>query len=166
MIARLRAALDLAIQWIAFGLIGTLLVVVMLGVVTRALGDPLIWTDEASRFLMVWLAVFGWLLATRRRAHIRIRFFHDLLPRGAWRAAEVVIQASVALMGIMVGWFAVDLVRRNADMFALTLPLSLAWMYVPMLLAGAVTFAQAAVDAGAALGRSPLPPAPGEERSE
>ena len=166
MIARLRVALDLAIQWIAFGLTGALLVVVMLGVVTRALDDPLIWTDEASRFLMVWLAVFGWLLATRRRAHIRIRFFHDLLPRSAWRAAEIGIQALVALMGLLVTWFAVDLVRRNADMQALTLPLSLAWMYVPMLLAGAVTLAQAAVDAAAALERSPLPPAPEEERSE
>jgi len=166
MIARLRAAFDLAIQWIAFGLIGTLLVVVMLGVVTRALGDPLIWTDEASKFLMVWCAVFGWLLATRRRAHIRIRFFHDLLPRDAWRAAEAVIQGLVALLGILVGWFSVDLVRRNADMSALTLPLSLAWIYVPMLLAGTVTFAQAAVDAAAALGRSPLPPASPEERSE
>jgi len=166
MIARLRAALDLAIQWIAFGLIGTLLVVVMLGVITRALGDPLIWTDEASRLLMVWLAVFGWLLATRRRAHIRIRFFHDLLPRGAWRGAEVAIQGLVALMGILVGWFAVDLVARNADMSALTLPLSLAWIYVPMLLAGAVTFAQAAVDAAAALGPAPIPSAADEERTE
>jgi len=166
MIARLRAALDLAIQWIAFGLIGGLLVVVMLSVVTRALGDPLIWTDEGSKYLMVWCAVFGWLLATRRRAHIRIRFFQDLLPHAAWRAAEAIIQGLVALLGILVGWFSVDLVRRNADMSALTLPLSLAWIYVPMLLAGAVTFTQAAVDAVAALGSAPLPPASPEERSE
>ena len=46
-----------------------------------ALGHPLSWTDEAAGFLMVWLACFGWMIATRRGAHIRIRFFQDKLPR-------------------------------------------------------------------------------------
>ena len=89
MLIALRAGLDRAIEWLAIGLTVALLAVVMLGVITRALGDPLIWTDEISRFLMVWVAVAGWLLATRRRAHIRIRFFHDLLPKRSWGAAEI-----------------------------------------------------------------------------
>jgi TRAP-type C4-dicarboxylate transport system permease small subunit len=139
----LRRALDRAVEWIAFGLIGALLVTVMLGVVTRALNDPLIWTDEISRFLMVWLAVFGWLLASRRRAHIRIRFFHDLLPKCAWRVWEIALQAAVALLGVLLAGYSVALVTRNLDMAALTVPIAMAWMYVPMVLAGLLTVAQA-----------------------
>jgi TRAP-type C4-dicarboxylate transport system permease small subunit len=144
MVIALRAGLDRAIQWLAIGLIVALLVVVMLGVITRALGDPLIWTDEISRFLMAWVAVAGWLLATRRRAHIRIRFFQDMLPRRAWRAAEVVIQFGVFVLGLLLAWYGVDIVARNRDMEALSLPISLAWMYVPVVVAGLVTAAQAA----------------------
>ena len=143
MLIALRAGLDRAIEWLAIGLTVALLAVVMLGVITRALGDPLIWTDEISRFLMVWVAVAGWLLATRRRAHIRIRFFHDMLPKRAWRAAEIVIQCGILVLGAMLAWYGVDIVTRNRDMEALSLPISLAWMYVPIVAAGLVTAAQA-----------------------
>jgi TRAP-type C4-dicarboxylate transport system permease small subunit len=144
MLIVIRAGLDRAIQWLAIGLAIALLAVVMLGVVTRALDDPLIWTDEISRLLMVWVAVAGWLLATRRRAHIRIRFFHDMLPRRAWRGAEIVIQCGILVLGVLLAWYGVDIVMRNRDMEALSLPISLAWMYVPIVAAGLVTAAQAA----------------------
>jgi TRAP-type C4-dicarboxylate transport system permease small subunit len=143
MLIALRAGLDRAIQWLAIGLTVALLAVVMLGVITRALGDPLIWTDEISRFLMVWVAVAGWLLATRRRAHIRIRFFHDMLPKRAWRAAEIAIQCGILVLGILLAWYGVDIVMRNRDMEALSLPISLAWMYLPIVIAGLATAAQA-----------------------
>jgi TRAP-type C4-dicarboxylate transport system permease small subunit len=143
MLIALRAGLDRAIQWLAIGLTVALLTVVMLGVITRALGDPLIWTDEISRFLMVWVAVAGWLLATRRRAHIRIRFFHDMLPKRAWRAAEIAIQCGILVLGLLLAWYGVDIAMRNRDMEALSLPISLAWMYVPIVIAGLATAAQA-----------------------
>lgn len=142
MVSGLQRALDRAIGWSAIALTIGLLVVVVLGVVTRALNDPLIWTDEISRFLMVWTAVVGWLLASRRRAHIRIRFFHDLLPRPAWRGWEIVIQAAIILFGVLLAWYGVDIAIRNHDMEALTLPISLAWMYVPIVIAGLVTAGQ------------------------
>ena len=144
MLSAIRAALDRAIQWLAILLTVALLAVVMLGVITRALGDPLIWTDEISRFLMVWVAVAGWLLATRKRAHIRIRFFHDMLPKRLWGAAEIVIQCGIAVLGVLLAWFGVEIVERNRDMEALSLPISLAWMYVPIVAAGLVTAGQAA----------------------
>ena len=144
MLIALRAAFDRALQWLAIALTLALLCVVMLGVITRALGEPLIWTDEISRFLMVWVAVAGWLLATRRRSHIRIRFFQDMLPQRAWRSAEIVIQCGILVLGLLLAWYGVDIVERYRDMEALSLPISLAWMYVPVVAAGLVTAAQAA----------------------
>ncbi len=146
MLPALQVGLDRVIQWIAIGLTVALLVVVILGVITRALNDPLIWTDEISRFLMVWTAVAGWLLASRRRAHIRIRFFHDLLPRPAWMGWEIVIQCALVVFGALLVWYGVDIAIRNHDMEALTLPLSLSWMYAPIVIAGLVTIGQAVLE--------------------
>lgn len=160
MLIALRAGFDRAIEWLAIGLTVALLAVVMLGVITRALGDPLIWTDEISRFLMAWVAVAGWLLATRRRAHIRIRFFHDMLPTYGWRAAEIVIQGGIVLLGILLAWHGLDVAIRNHDMEALSLPLSLAWMYVPIVVAGLVTAAQAIGEIFERLRDRGPPPAP------
>ena len=101
MLRHLAGAFDKATAFVACVLVAALLVCVSLGVVTRAVGAPLIWTDEFSRFLMVWLAVFGGILASRKRLHVRIRFFQDLLPARAHRAVEFVIQFAVMLSALI-----------------------------------------------------------------
>ena len=141
---RLLPALDRVIEALACVILTALLATVALGVITRAMGEPLIWTDEISRFLMVWLAVFGWILASRRRTHVRIRFFQDLLPRPAWKTAEMIIQLALLVFGVCVAVYGVSLTRRNFDLEATTVPLSFAWMYAPMVLAGIVAACQAA----------------------
>jgi TRAP-type C4-dicarboxylate transport system permease small subunit len=140
-------AFDRALEIIACALLAALLVTVLLGVVTRALGRPLIWTDEGARFLMTWLAAFGWMIAGRRRAHVRIRFFQDLLPPGAWRVTETAILFSMVLVGSAIAWFGIALVRRNMDLDATSLPISMAWLYAPMIPAGLVMAFQTAAEA-------------------
>jgi TRAP-type C4-dicarboxylate transport system permease small subunit len=137
---------DRLLQAVAGALVVVLLATVTAGVVSRALNHPLSWTDEASGFLMVWLACLGWMIATRHGAHIRIRVFQDMLRGGPWRATEVAILLAVALLGGVIAWYSIGLIRRNADIEALALPISTAWLYVPLLPAGLVTFAQALAD--------------------
>ena len=100
-------------------------------------GDPLIWTDELSRFLMVWVAVFGWMLASRRRIHIRIRYFQDLLPARAHAAAEIVIQLCDRAVRRAAPWYGVGLVAQATMTWRRCRCRSrMAWMYVPMALPG------------------------------
>jgi TRAP-type transport system small permease protein len=133
------------LQVLASALLVVLLGTVTAGIVSRGLGHPLSWTDEAAGFLMVWLACFGWMIATRRGAHIRIRYFQDKLPQRAWRGTEAAIQLGLAVFGGVIAWYSVHLIRTNADIDTMALPLSVAWMYVPMLPAGLVTLAQGLV---------------------
>jgi TRAP-type C4-dicarboxylate transport system permease small subunit len=133
---------DYAVQLAAATLLVVLLATVTAGIVSRGIGHPLSWTDEGSGYLMVWLACFGWMIATRRGAHIRIRFFQDKLPGTAWRWTEAVIQLALAAFGAVIAWNSVHLMRTNADIEAMALPLSVAWMYAPLLPAGLVTLLQ------------------------
>jgi len=139
-------AFDRTSSFVCCALVVALLAVVSLGALTRSVGEPLIWTDELSRFLMVWLAVFGWVLASRKRIQVRIRYFQNLLPPRAHTAVEALIQVALALLGVLIAWYSVGLVIRNHDLEATTLPLSMAWMYAPMVLAGAVTAAQGVIE--------------------
>jgi TRAP-type C4-dicarboxylate transport system permease small subunit len=143
MMQRFPVVFDRVVGAIACFILLVLLLCVTLGVLTRAFDDPLIWTDEISRFLMIWLAVFGWILASRRRTHVRIRFFQDLLPKRAWKVAEIAIQLALLVFGVGIMFYSVGLVIRNLDLEATTVPISFAWMYAPMILAGAVTAVQA-----------------------
>src|ERR1700722_3339258 len=143
MMQRFPIVFDRLIGAIACFILLALLLCVTLGVVTRALDDPLVWSDEVSRFLMIWLTVFGWILAARRRAHVRIRFFQDLLPKQAWKVAEIVIQLALFIFGLGIMSYSVGLALRSLDLEATTVQLCFAWMYPPMILPGAVTAAQA-----------------------
>jgi TRAP-type C4-dicarboxylate transport system permease small subunit len=128
-------------------LIAALTLVVALGVVSRGIGEPFIWTDELARFLMVWLACVGWMLASRKHSHIRIRFFLDRLPDRLRGAAELVFLLAILAFGALVvrhGW---SLVARSGDLEMTTLPISMSVLYLPLVIAGAATVAQALVEA-------------------
>ncbi len=143
----MKAARFDSLLYAAAGLfVVALLFAVMAGVVSRGLGSPYTWTEEVSGFLMVWLVCLGWMIATRRNAHIRIRFFQDKLSGLSGRMLEGVIQLCIALLGAVVAWQSIHLIQVNSDIEAVTLPISTAWMYVPMLPAGAVTCIQALTD--------------------
>ena len=137
---------DRTLKTAAGAIVVALLATVTAGIVSRALNRPLAWTDEASGYLMVWLACLGWMLATRQSAHIRINVFQDRLPRGAWRVTEAAILLAVALLGGVVAWYSVHLIRSNTDIESMALPMSTAWLYAPLLPAGLVTVMQALAD--------------------
>jgi TRAP-type C4-dicarboxylate transport system permease small subunit len=157
MLRRLIGAFDHAAAIASCALVVALLTDVSLGAITRMLGDPLIWTDELARFLMVWLAVAGWIVASRKRLHVRIRFFQDLLPKRGHRAMEIAIQLAMVIFGALILVYGVGLVTKNIDLEATSLPISMAWMYVPLLPAGAVTLAQGIRELVATLVAKPRP---------
>jgi len=160
MLRPLLRGCDRAAAVVACALVAALLGCVALGVITRGLGNPLIWTDELSRFLMVWLAVFGWILASRKRIHVRIRYFQDLFPAPAHTAVELLFQLALTVFGVLVTWYGIGLVGKNHDLEATSLPIAMAWMYVPMVLAGLVTALQGASEFVAAFERLRAPIAP------
>jgi TRAP-type C4-dicarboxylate transport system permease small subunit len=146
MMSRLARSADRAIEWLAVITLFAMLVTVMLGVITRALDDPLIWTDELSRYLLVWTAGLGWMIASRRHVHIRITFFIEKLPDRLHRLVEATLQVSVVLFGLLLIWQGLVLVRRNYDLEATSMPLSVAWLYAPLLLIGLWVAAQAVAE--------------------
>ena len=143
--------------WVAGALVVALLLVVTAGIVTRAANRPLSWTDEAAGYLMVWLAAFGWMLATRRGAHIRIGFFADFLPMRARRALDGLLRALTAAFGAMVVLTGLFQILANLDIEAMALPISTAWLYLPLVPAGALTLAQAVAEMAAVGGRDGAP---------
>ena len=153
MLRNLIGGFDRAVALVASALVVALLVCVAMGVVTRGWGEPLIWTDELSRFLMVWLAVFGWILGSRKRIHVRIRYFQDLLPQRAHAGVELLLQLALTLFGVLITWYSIGLVAKNHDLSATSLPISMAWMYLPMVLAGIATAVQGGAELTQAVGR-------------
>lgn len=150
-VPRLARSLDSGLRLAAVALLGALVAAVVIGVVSRQIGSPVTWSDEAAQYLLVWTGFVGMMIAARRREHIRITVLVDRLPAAARRGAEVLIQLAVlgfALALLQHGW---GLIGRNWDVEWVSLPLPAGLLYVPVPLAALLLAGQALAEIAAAL---------------
>ncbi len=150
---RLTRLADRGIEVAAIAVTLALLAVMVLGIGSRLVNDPLVWTDELARYLMVWLALLGWIIASRRRAHIRITVIIDRLPRILRLVAEVAIQLALVVFGAVLAWHSLELVERAWDVEAVSLAIPSAFLYILVPLAGLAIVLQAAAEIVQALRR-------------
>ncbi len=139
---------DRLVRYAAVALLLTLLATVVAGVVSRQLNAPLAWTDELAQYLLVWTGFTGWIIAARRRSHIRITVFADKLPAGAGRVVEVVTQAAIILFAAILTRYSFGLIERTWDVDSIALPVSTAALYMVMPLAGLALILQALAEIG------------------
>ncbi len=147
----LRRIADRSLAIVAVALTLAMLGVVVAGVVFRALGSPLVWTDELAQYLLVWIGFIGWMIASRRRNHIRITIFLEKLPDALRRWLEVAIQFAIIGFASVLIWQSHGLIQRNIDVEAVTLPFPSALLYVLLPLLGCVLIVEAAADVRAAI---------------
>ena len=95
----MRALTDVVAGIAAFGI----LVVVLLQVASRLLGAPVPWTEEATRYLFVWMIFLGLAAGFRTVEAARVTVFIALAPRVFGRLAVpiyVVIGAVLCAHGM------------------------------------------------------------------
>ena len=152
----MRRAADAGTRAAAFLLLMALLACVVAGVVSRQIGAPIPWTDEAAQYLLVWTGFTGWILAARKRSHIRIEVIVDRLPEAPRRVAEIAIQLCVIALAAAMLLYGPVLIERNLDVSWISVPLSAALLYIPVPIAAAAVFAQACAQILEAI-RGPVP---------
>lgn len=151
----LTALFDRALRATATALLLSLLAAVVAGVISRQVNAPLAWTDELAQYLLVWTGFAGWMIATRKNSHIRITVLTDRLPGVPAKIIEIATQAGVIALGLGLLWYSIALIRRNWDVESVSLPLTAAFLYLPLPALGLTLIGQATADGLAAL-RGPV----------
>ena len=88
-----------------------------------------VWTEEAARWLWVWMAFIGIAEVERQDGQLRMAFLADLLPEGSRRVLYTVID--LVYLGIMahLAWIGYKTVLRTWDNVTVTLPTTDALLY-------------------------------------
>lgn len=156
--------LDRLVRAAAVLLLLSLLATVVLGVVFRQLNNPLAWSDELAQYLLVWCGFVGWIIAARRRSHIRITIFAERLPIAMQRGLEVLTQVAIILFAAILTRYSYGLIERTWDVDSIALPVSTAALYVAMPIAGIALMLQALAEIGDVLaGRRIVTAEPGAQ---
>lgn len=110
---------------------GGLLFVLFLQVFTRyVLNDPLSWTEEAARYIYVYIVFLGASAAISDRSHVGIDYFAKALPVGAqWIVSLLVNLAILVVLALLVywGWRAA---MRQWHMPLVVLEFAYTWVYI------------------------------------
>lgn len=131
MLQRSSAALRRGTELVIMVLMVFLVVVVVASVIFRyVLYSPLSWSEEVSRYVMIWLGFLSASLAVRERLHVGVEFFVESSPApiAAWmrRIAKVGVGAFL----LIVGGYGLYLVGNLWDQWSPVLQVRMTWPYL------------------------------------
>jgi len=127
-------------KWLIIGIVGLLAIILISAVFYRyALNNAIAWSEEASKYLMVWLTFLGAPIALRQAAHINIDLLVKLFPPRGRQAFYLAINIIIIItMGILV-WKGWEFAELGARQVASSFSLPMVWMYVAVPIGSALT---------------------------
>jgi TRAP-type C4-dicarboxylate transport system permease small subunit len=118
-------------------LMASMVINVLWQVFTRfVIRDPSSFTEEAARYMMIWVGLLGSAYAAGKKSHLALDLITAQLQGGRKRASEIIIQSFVLVftLAVMVGgggrlvWIQLSLGQQSA---ALQLKLGYVYLAVP-----------------------------------
>jgi len=158
MLRRLNTLLEKLVAGLAVALLALVFAVVLAQVFFRYfLNAPLIWSEELAQYAFIWISFLGWMLASRRGAHIAVNAVRGRLPPRARDALDLVFAAAAVGFALYLGWQGLLIGQRNLAIRALTFPMSFAVVYAIVPISAALlvlmSLEQAAASAKRLVGR-------------
>ncbi|MDH4440173.1 MAG: TRAP transporter small permease [Rhizobium sp.] len=125
----LKAATDVAAGIAVFGI----LLVVLTQVASRMLNVPVSWTEEATRYLFVWMIFLGLAAGFRTVETARVTVLLAMMPKVVRRLALPIYVLSCFVFFVLTGWTGYHLVQQQFMMNE-----TAATLAVPMWLIGTI----------------------------
>lgn len=122
-------------RWIVIAMMAVMVLLVFMNVVSRYIfNHSIIWAEEVSQYLMVWVAFLGAGLALRQGRHVAVEMLQDRLPPTARRMTRhlvalllIVFMGILTVLGFRFAHFAWD-----QETPVLNIPLGIPYLAVPI----------------------------------
>ena len=112
-----------------------IVVIVFLQVVFRQLGQSLSWSEELTRYLLVWITLIGASQGVKRASHVGVEAFVLLLPPKAKKAANFLVLALCLLFWALIEYHSLFILRlqiaNNQLSPAMRIPIWMAYAALP-----------------------------------
>lgn len=116
------------------------LVVVVLQVFFRYVLQSIVpWTEEAARYLCIWMVFCGAVFGIAEDSHIKVTFLQDKAPPVLRRLIVLFSYLVMALLNIIILAGSLRLIQQNWKQLAVTFPVSVAALYAALTLFAAVS---------------------------
>ena len=138
MVKQILAGYDRTLRFVITWLMILLVVPVTLQIVSRytELIPRYIWTEEAARFLFIWIIMIGSILAVRDETHFNV----DVLPKPKTARGKALatlwVDLAILLMAAMFVWFGTAFVKFGYSQTSELTGINMVFIFGSFLLAG------------------------------
>jgi len=165
-IAEFAADASARLNWLIERLCAVLLILlvldVWLGVLVRYfIPLPVTFTEEAARYLMIWMALLAVSCGVARREHIGVEFLFERLPAVARRWGLLILDVVAFGFFALLVVYGLDLVDRGTRSFTMIYGITKAVPFAAVPVASALACTQLILVAIRDQGRSGVEPAAG-----
>jgi TRAP-type transport system small permease protein len=132
---RIADILEGALKFLVIIMLSALTIIVVVGIAARYVFLVSIpWTEEISRYLMIWTSFLGLGVAYRKRELIAVKLLTDLLPKKMFRIAFFVSDILCSIFLVVVVYYGVKLCVQNSDQVsaAARIPTSIVYAAIPV----------------------------------
>lgn len=112
---------------------------VSLGVFYRyVLNNPLVWTEELARFLMIWFAFIGMSLAMKEEMHVGINVIIDLFPDKLKFLCKIVGNVLIMVFLVVLFRYSINHLRIVKIQTSPALGIKMIWAYISVTIGAGV----------------------------
>jgi len=95
--------MDRCINWFLAMLMAGMVAIVSAQVWYRfILNNPLSWSEEAARYLFVWISFMGAAAGVRYQVHLGIDLMEKILPAGSYRIVVIIVNLIIQVFLLMI----------------------------------------------------------------
>ena len=139
---------DRHLKWRAFDAIEVVLMVlcgvaiagfsicVVLDIVTRTIGSPLLWLQEVTSAFFIYGSFFGMAVATRRADHLMLSAITESMTGMTRHCVEIFNRLVILVCGLCMVWFGWENFLHGFGSFRMPSLTPLAWWYLAIPIAG------------------------------
>ena len=125
------------LTWLMVANVAILLIPVTMQIIARFtnLIPAYIWTEEASRFLFIWMVMLGAMIGIREGTHFEVDVWPELNPK--WNALlKIVSGVFVLVFALVFVWWGIEFVRFGWDQRSELAELPMAFIFAAWPVAG------------------------------
>jgi len=132
-LGRLFRFLDWIFESVTFVTFALAIVVMFLQVVLRyVFGTSIMWAEEFSRIMFVWIVYMGTPIVIIKNANIEVDYYTQFLPSSFRKYLKIVLYVIASVFLLYIAYLGTLMVNQHLHMNAHTMPISQAVWYIPI----------------------------------
>lgn len=126
----LSRSLDTVFRGALFVTLVSMILVISAQIIFRIFFTALSWSEELSRYLLVWSSFIGAAVAYKKGAHIAVTFGVDLLPPGMKKVVQTLACILMALFFGVTIWYSILIFKMQVFQVSPAMGLKMRYIYM------------------------------------